>query len=346
MSEPRKKYLIVGPSWVGDMVMAQSLFIDIKSREPNSQIDVLAPAWTAAMVDRMPEVSELVAADFQHGKLSLGERFRLGKSLRDKGYTHSITLPNSLKSAMVPAIAKIPRRTGFVGEQRWFLLNDVRRLNKKALPMTVQRFIALGRTKGSHPRSIESIPAPQLTVSKESLEQALAKYYLDTQSKVLALCPGAEFGASKQWPASHYASVAENYLSQGWQVWLLGSAKDVDICNSINSLTAGRSTVLAGKTSLPEAVDLISVASLVVSNDSGLMHIAAALQVPLVAVYGSTDPGHTPPLSGNHEIVRLGLDCSPCFKRDCPLQHLDCLNKLEPKLVLEQAQKLVPIEAE
>jgi len=340
MTSLAKKYLIVGPSWVGDMVMAQSLFIDIKQREPSAQIDVLAPAWTAAMVDRMPEVTELIAGNFNHGKLSLGERIRLGKSLRNKDYTNTILLPNSLKSALVPWVAKIPVRTGFIGEQRWGLLNDIRKLNKQALPMTVQRFIALGLTKQAEPRVIESIPAPKLVADADNLQRVLSANALNSDKQILALCPGAEFGASKQWPAAHYAQVAKHYLAQGWQVWLLGSGNDEATCEQINQIAGGDCQVLAGKTSLPEAVDLISLASLVVSNDSGLMHIAAALQIPLVAVYGSTDPGHTPPLSANHAIARLNLDCSPCFKRECPLQHLDCLNKLSPESVLELAEQL------
>ena len=340
MSQSDKKYLIVGPSWVGDMVMAQSLFIDIKRREPSAQIDVLAPAWTAAMVDRMPEVTELVAGNFNHGKLSLGERIALGKSLRGRDYTNAILLPNSLKSALVPAIAKIPRRTGFVGEQRWGLVNDIRKLDKQRLPMTVQRFIALGLTKGTEPRPIESVPAPKLEVQASQVDAVLAANQLSIDRPVLALCPGAEFGASKQWPAAHYAKCAEHYLAKGWQVWLMGSANDQSTCGEINQLTGGKCRVLAGQTSLPDAVDLISQASLVLSNDSGLMHIAAALQIPLVAVYGSTDPGHTPPLSANHAVARLGLECSPCFKRDCPLQHLDCLNQLFPDQVLTLAESL------
>lgn len=337
------KYLIIGPSWVGDMVMAQSLFIDIKSREPHSDIDVLAPSWTGALIDRMPQVSNLISADFKHGKLSLGERFRLGKELRSKQYTNAIVLPNSLKSALVPAISKITKRSGFIGEQRWGLLNDIRKLDKSVIPMTVQRFIALGLAKNAATRSIDSIPVPHLQVTKKSVANALVKHSLDLDEKVLVLCPGAEFGASKKWPSEHYVKTASHYIKQGWQVWLMGSDNDVETCNNIKKLVGDASVckVLAGKTSLPEAIDLISCASLVVSNDSGLMHIAAALQIPLVAVYGSTDPSHTPPLSENHKIARLGLECSPCFKRQCPLQHLNCLNNLDSNLVIAKASELL-----
>lgn len=340
MSDSIKKYLIIGPSWVGDMVMAQSLFIDIKQRQPECQIDVLAPAWTAALIDRMPEVTELIAGNFNHGKLSLGERIKLGKSLRSKGYTNTILLPNSLKSALVPAVAKIPTRTGFIGEQRWGFLNDIRKLNKQAIPMTVQRFVALGLEKGVAVRSIDSIAAPQLVVDPVAAQAALDENKLTTGKPILVLCPGAEFGPSKQWPVSHYAEVANHYLSKGWQVWLLGSDKDRVVCQELDAIAGHQTYVLAGKTSLPQAVDLMSFAALVVANDSGLMHIAAALQKPLVAIYGSTDPAHTPPLSKNHVIARLQLDCSPCFKRECPLTHLDCLRKLAPAKVLALAEAL------
>lgn len=340
MSQQHKKYLIIGPAWVGDMVMAQSLFIDIKSREPGAQIDVLAPAWTAAMTDRMPQVSELIAGNFNHGKLSLGERFRLGKSLRDRAYTNAIVLPNSLKSALVPAVARIPQRTGWLGEQRWGLLNDIRRLDKQRWPMTVQRFIALGESKEAPVRVIENVPPPLLEVDADAVSSVLQANQLDTDKPILVLCPGAEFGPSKQWPAAHYADVAKTYLQRDWQVWLMGSDKDVPVCTEINDATDKQCRVLAGKTSLPQAVDLMSLASLVVSNDSGLMHIAAALQKPLVAVYGSTDPGHTPPLSHNHAVARLGLDCSPCFKRECPLEHLNCLTQLSPQQVIALSETL------
>ena len=341
MSALAKKYLIIGPSWVGDMVMAQSLFFDLKRREPECQIDVLAPAWTAALIDRMPEVSGLIAGNFNHGKLSLGERIRLGKSLRSKAYTHSILLPNSLKSALVPAVAKISTRTGFIGEQRWGLLNDLRKLDKQVVPMTVQRFVALGLDKNAEARSIESIPVPKLVANPDAAKQVLDENKLLLDKPVLVLCPGAEFGPSKQWPVAHYSEVANDYLLKGWQVWLLGSDKDRVACQELDAITGHKSRVLAGKTSLPQAIDLISIASLVFANDSGLMHIAAALQKPLIAVYGSTDPGHTPPLSKNHSIARLNLDCSPCFKRECPLSHLDCLRKLTPSMVLEQAEALL-----
>lgn len=346
MTGQEKKILIIGPSWVGDMVMAQSLFVDLKHQQPNCQIDVLAPAWTAALIDRMPQVSQLIHANFNHGVLGLGERFKLARQCRAEHYDQAILLPNSLKSTIVPVLARIPKRTGWVGEQRWGMVNDIRKLDKKALPMTVQRFVALGQARDAAPRRLDSIPAPLLSVNQTEVTAVLKKKAISKQSSVLVLCPGAEFGVSKQWPVSHYAELANYYLNQQWQIWLMGSDKDITICQQIKQITkSDQCVVLAGKTSLPEAVDLMSCADLVVSNDSGLMHIAAALQKPLVAIYGSTDPAHTPPLSPNHVIARLDLSCSPCFKRTCPLAqnqgHMDCLNKLEAQQVIELSVKLL-----
>jgi heptosyltransferase-2 len=341
MNNRANSYLIIGPSWVGDMVMAQSLFIDLKQRDAKSQIDVLAPAWTAALINRMPQVRELISANFNHGKLSLGERMRLGKQLREKQYSHAIVLPNSLKSALVPWVAKIPHRTGFLGEQRRGLLNDIRKLDKSLLPMTVQRFIALGLDHNEAAPDISRIPPPKLEVTLAQSDAVLNKHKLHRNTPILTLCPGAEFGESKKWPAEKYAQLAEHYQKRGWQIWLMGSENDVQTCQEIDKQTTAPCKILAGKTSLTEAVDLISCATLAVSNDSGLMHIAAALRIPLVAIYGSTDPGHTPPLSDNHEIARLGLDCSPCFERQCPLGHLNCLNQLTVDLVLEKTESLL-----
>lgn len=325
---------MVGPSWVGDMVMAQSLFMTLKQRRPQPAVDVLAPAWSEPLLARMPEVDRAVTMPLGHGQLQLGTRRRLGRSLGAEGYTQAIILPNSLKSALVPWWARIQRRTGYVGEWRWGLLNDARRLDRRRLPMTVQRFVALGLERGTP--LPPPVPQPHLRVRAEDVEQALARLQLVRPAQgLLALCPGAEFGPAKRWPAEHYGAVARHYLDRGGAVWVFGSTQDTEVAQAVCD-AAGGGVNLAGRTRLDEAIDLMSLADAVVSNDSGLMHVAAALQRPLVAVYGSSDPGFTPPLSDHARVVRLGLDCSPCFKRECPLGHLNCLRRLEPRQV-EQA---------
>ena len=330
---PTSRILVLGPAWVGDMVLAQSLFKTLKAEQPDIIIDVAAPAWTMPLLERMPEVNEAIALPFRHGQLALIERIRFGKSLKNRGYTQAILLTNSLKSAILPFAAGIPRRTGFLGEFRYGLLNNIRPLDKTALRRTVDRFVSLGLASGvSLPAEL---PQPRLQADHARATAALHKLGVaKPEVPVLALCPGAEYGPAKRWPEAYYAEVANAMLSRGWQVWLFGSEKDMLVTANINRLTQSRCRDLSGRTSLGEAIDLMSLTSAVVSNDSGLMHVAAALQLPLVAIYGSSDPSHTPPMSNRARILYLNLSCSPCFERECPLGHLKCLNDLKPEQVL------------
>lgn len=332
------KLLIVGPAWVGDMVMAQSLFKLCKQLNPQMLIDVLAPDVTRPLLSRMPEINKAIALPLKHGEFNLAERYRVGTALRQEGYHQVIVLANSWKSALIPFFARIPQRTGWRGEMRWGLLNDVRYLDKQKLPLMIERFMALGLpAKAALPAMY---PKPQLKVSAADLAMTVEKLRLEPQAKpVLALCPGAEYGPAKRWPAAYFAELANAKLAEGWQVWLMGGPKDQTVTQEIQQATANHCIDLAGKTRLTEALDLLSLAQVVVSNDSGLMHIAAALQRPLVVVYGSTDPRFTPPLSEQVKILSLNLPCSPCFKRECPLGHLDCLNKLTSQQVLAAIQE-------
>jgi len=337
------KILIVGPAWVGDMVMAQSLFKLIKSNQPQATIDVLAPAWSLPLLERMDEVSSGLTMPLGHGQWGLKERYHLGKSLRTKHYHQAIVLPNSFKSALIPWFAKIPLRTGWRGEMRWGLLNDLRHLNEQRYPLMIERFMALGLAPSQSLPPKEAYPLPQLHFSTASQQAALTKHQLSWDGRpLLALCPGAEFGPAKRWPEEHYAHVARAKIAEGWQVWLLGSAKDNSVTEKIMQLTQNQCINLAGKTSLVEAVDLLSLANAVVSNDSGLMHIAAALQKPLIVLYGPTSPSFTPPLHAKAKILTLHLPCQPCFKRECPLRHHHCMQHLLPTQVLQVLSEGIP----
>lgn len=333
------KILIVGPSWVGDMVMAQSLFISLKNSFPGCRIDVLAPAWSLPLLIRMPEVSKAIVMPLQHGQFGLMARIKLGRQLRPGHYDQAIVLPNSWKSALIPFFANIPVRTGYRGECRWGLLNDVRKLEKQVLKMTVQRFVALGLPKNAP--GLPDYQHPKLSADPSSQEVVIQKFGLTLAEKVLALCPGAEYGPSKRWPADYFAKVAQAKIQQGWQVWLLGSAKDKESSEAINQLTKQQCRDFIGQTSLAEAVDLMSLADMVVANDSGLMHLAAALDKQVIAIYGSTPPGFAPPLCKGAQAISLNLACSPCRKRVCPLypvghpDHTQCLTGIKPERILE-----------
>ncbi len=326
------KILVMGPSWVGDMILAHSLFQILKQQDPDVQIDVAAPAWTLPLLDRMPEVTGKIALPFKHGQLSLMERIQFGKRLKNNHYSQSISLVNSLKSAILPFAAGIKKRTGFLGEMRYGLLNDIRPLDKALLPKTVDRFVALGIDRS---QSLPTIPQPKLIADKKNAIQALEKLGLKLSgTKLLGLCPGAEYGEAKRWPAAYYAEVAIHAIEHGWQVLLFGSDKDISITHEINQVTQSSCVDLGGKTKLGDAIDIMSLCDTVISNDSGLMHVAAALDKKLIAIYGSSDPHHTPPMHPEAVIEYLGLECSPCFKRECPLGHLNCLNNIHPSVII------------
>ncbi len=339
------KILVLGPAWVGDMVLAQSLFKTLKINNPNCIIDVAAPAWTLPLLERMPEVSGKIALPFKHGELAFWQRLQFGKSLKNAGYTQSIILTNSFKSALLPLAAGIKKRTGFLGEMRVGLINDIRPLDKTKLKKTVERFVTLGLDKNEE--LPKSIPNPQLSALPVAAWILASRAgILENKSKVLGLCPGAEYGEAKRWPAEYYAKVANEVLKNGWQVVLFGSDKDVPVTSQINTFTQNKCVDLGGKTKLGEAIDLMSICDTVISNDSGLMHVAAALSKEngketehkkLIAIFGSSDPYHTPPMQPDAVIAYLGLSCSPCFKRECPLQgdaHLACLKNITPQRII------------
>lgn len=331
MGEPLR-YLIAGPAWVGDMVMAQSLFITLKQHHPQAEIDVLAPAWSVPLLERMPEVREAITVPVGHGELGLGRRWRLGRKLRERSYDHAIITPRSFKAALIPYFAKARVRTGYRGEMRYGLLNDIRSLDKSILKQTVQRYVALGWPADAP--LPPPVPRPRLTIDVANQEAAMRRLHLDIERPIVGLMPGAEYGPAKQWPIPYYADLARRLIQGGMQVWIFGSAKDRPVTDTIATGAGEHVHNLAGKTSLVEAVDLIARCAAVVSNDSGLMHVAAAVDRPLIAIYGSSTPDYTPPLTEHAEILYRRLECSPCFERECPLGHSECLKGIGVDVVL------------
>lgn len=323
---PSQKILIVGPSWVGDMVLAQTLFSRLRQQQPNVIIDVLAPAWTLPVVRRMPEVRKTVTNPFAHGELALGARWRLARQLRREIYDHAIVLPNSFKSALVPFFAGISRRSGFRGEFRYGLLNDIRILDRTRWPRMVDRFDALADW------APQTAPIrPHLTIYEDSRLAALRALDVCDAGPIVALCVGAEYGPAKRWPAEHFASLARILAKKGWQCWIIGSDKDRQIADEVTRLSQSTALNLCGKTTLDQAVDILASVDVVVANDSGLMHVSAALGKPLIALYGSSSPAFTPPLSDNAVIIKRDIACSPCFARECPLKHFKCMRELGPQ---------------
>jgi heptosyltransferase-2 len=270
--------------------------------------------------------------------LELGKRYQLGKQLRHAQYDQAIVLPNSMKSALVPFFARIPLRTGFIGEARFGLLNDARKLNKARLPLMVERFAQLAEQAGDDiPRPL---PNPRLNISDTRRSATLHKLGLTLNGPVAVFCPGAEYGPAKRWPIPYFAELAQRLRKEGFTVLLIGSPKDKPIADNIVALGNDACHNLCGTTDLGDAIVLLSFAQLVISNDSGLMHLAAAMDRPMLALFGSSSPLFTPPLSPHAEVIKLDLKCSPCFKRECPLGHFDCMMKLTPDRVWQRIEQM------
>lgn len=341
------KILVVGPSWVGDMVMSQSLYMALKHQYPDAQLDVLAPDWCRPLLERMPQVDNALRMPLGHGDLKIGLRRKLGLDLAKQGYDWAITQPNSFKSALIPFFAKIARRTGWKGESRYWVLND-RRENKLDFPLMVERYVSLAYP-AEQMTGAAALPVyshPKLVANTDNQQQQLRQLNLATKRPVLAMCPGAEFGPAKRWPEEHYAEVARHWIEhyQG-QVWIFGSNKDNGVAEAIkDTLSDAQQTHcrnLAGRTQLADAIDLMGLADLAISNDSGLMHIAAALQLPLIAVYGSSSPEYTPPLSDITATLHTDISCRPCFKRTCRYKHNKCLTELPPTHAISAMELLI-----
>ena len=323
----RQRTLVVAPAWVGDMVMAHAIVPGLVER--GHEVHFLVPPSTALLASRMPDVSAAHDIRVQHGKLNLRDRHRVGRHLRALKFDNAIVLPNSFKSALPPFFANIPKRTGFRGEMRYGLLNDLRSANPERWPRLVDRFAALADVS----------PAPPRLCADSAAGKRLAKRLgLHFDKPVVALCPGAEYGPAKRWPATRFATLAERCIDMGAAVWLLGGKGE----KPYGALIAEQSgaTDLTGKTGLVDVIDLLAFASVAVSNDSGLMHVAAALDVPLVAIYGSTTPDVTPPLASRVAIVEEALPCRPCFQRECKFGHTNCLRAIDVERVFQEVRKL------
>jgi heptosyltransferase-2 len=323
------RILVVGPSWVGDAVMSQCLYKALRARDPDAAIDVLAPPALAPLIGRMPEVSAVVPSPFGHRDFGLWRRIGLGRALAGR-YSAAYVLPGSWKSAIVPFAARAPRRCGYLGEARWGLLNDIR-----PLPPSMKRKTAIAYQALAEPEVVADpsrLRAPSIAVDRENQGRLLRAFGLSAGA-FAAFVPGAEFGPAKRWPIRHWIALAERLARMGVRAVLFGSKNDAGVGAEI---ARGRASVvdLIGRTRIEEAIDLIAASRLAVTNDSGLMHVAAAVGCKVVAVYGSTSPDDTPALSPTARFASLGLPCAPCRKRTCPLGHLDCLEKLEADEVL------------
>ncbi len=330
--------LVIAPQWIGDAVMTEPLLRRLHAR--GERITVGALPWVAPVYRAMAVVERVVEFPFAHGGLQWAARRALARQLRGQ-FDRAVVCPNSLKSALIPWWAGIAERVGYHGEARFGLLTQrLPNPSKTQRPPMVAFYGALSGETGF------AAERPQLSVAQAAVDAALAP--LDLQrGGYYVLVPGAEYGPAKRWPTAHFATLAQALGQRtGRTVVLLGSVKDAPVCadiaQSAQQAGSGPCLDLAGRTGLAQALALVSASHGVVSNDSGMMHVAAAFGVPQVAIFGSSSPLHTPPLSPQAQVIWLKddpsyqppLDCAPCFARDCPLGHTRCLNDVAPNRVL------------
>jgi len=337
-----ERILIVAPSWVGDAILSEPLVALLRDPFEDPIVDVLVSPWCAPVYRRMRGIRRIIENPIGHGQFDLKGRRALARDLRRENYTRAFVLPNSWKSALAPFLARIPKRVGYTGEGRFGLLTDARPLDKKAMPRLVDRFAALAVARRG---LVPMPPSPVLVPDAGNRAAAMRALHLKTDRPVIVLCPGAEFGAAKRWPPNQFAELATMFLRDNLHVWIVGSPNDKIAADAVlNSLGDNMHKVrdLTARTDLGTAIDILSSASLVISNDSGLMHAAAAVGVPLVALFGSSSPIYTPPLSALAHIAKIDIACSPCFKRECPLGHFRCMRELKPSIVYNLARAALP----
>jgi heptosyltransferase-2 len=330
--------LVISPNWIGDAVMAQPLLRLLKRARPERAIDVLAPPQVVPVWRRIQEADDILATPFRHRALQLGERLRYARLLKRRGYRDAYVLPNTLKYALIPWLARIPHRIGYKGESRYGIVNVMHHDERPQRSM-VPFYAALSREPGLplHDPRWETM-RPRLVVAGEETERVAARLAVDLGRPLIAFAPGAEFGSAKRWPPAYYGALARQVVRAlpGAQIALMGSPNDHDTCKQVQACAgqAGSGMLnLSGQTSLDDAITLLAQATAVVANDSGLLHVASALNRPVVALYGSTDPDYAPPLSDLARTVSLRLPCSPCRQRECPLGHHDCMNNMRVEQV-------------
>ena len=332
-----KAILLIMPNWLGDMVMAQPL-LQLLKQQHNCALDVVAPAWSQGLIERIKEIRQGYKLNCSHGELALRQRWQLAQILRANNYQRAYVLPNSLKSALIPAFAGIGRRVGWRGEWRFYWLNDIRLLSKRRYRLMYQRYAALAFPY-DFGLSQAHIPYPKLSSKPEHSTTVCKQLGLELNRQILAIAPGAAYGPSKRWPLEYFVELSIWACQQGWQVLCLGSESEAELgrawLQALSAAQRGQCRNLCGQTSLPQVIDLLAVVDKLVANDSGLMHVYCALGKAPVVFYGPTDCEHTPPLHPQAQIIQNeSLHCRPCHQRECPLKHHKCMRSIEPQQVM------------
>ena len=329
--EPR--ILVVAQAWIGDLVLGQILYALLKRQQPGVSIDVVAPDWAGAILKRMPQVSGHISLDVRHGRLGLWQRWTTARRL-DAEYQQAIVIPRSVKAALLPWAAGIRNRVGFASGMRAGLINDSR-------PRPSDVMTRMARLASPEKIDPESLPWPRLEIDPEEATEIFREREVDPDESVIGLMPGAAYGRAKEWGAGSFAGLAAMLAERGHRICVLGALRDRPAGEVIARAAPGRVMNLCGETSLEQAILLISRLAVAICNDSGLMHVAAAVNTPVIGIYGPTSPDTHPPLSAARKILSERVLCSPCRRRACPYGHHACMARIAPEQVSEATLALL-----
>lgn len=344
----KSKILIIAPSWLGDTIMSHSLLQLLAAKD--NVLHVMATSWVQDILYRMPEVNCVIPSPFEHGVFDWYLRKKVAQRLKQENYKQVILLTNSWKSALVPYLANIPLRTGWLGEYRWLLLNDIKYFSSQKLKLMVQRFNLLAYASNTSVLDI-ALPEPKLNIDFKLQQNLLNKFSLTKkpQQKIVAIAVGAAYGPSKRWPLIYYINIISYLLERDFQVYLFGTKTELNAHNIMQQHFTCHGKVynlhnFINKLNLLETVDLLGMADLFIGNDSGLLHLAAALNIAVIGIYGSTSSKFAPPLTKKSKIFDLEFDCKPCRQRECPLNNLQCLHNITPLTVITAIKELLNIK--
>ena len=329
--------LIVPYIWIGDFVRCHSVVQLLRERFPDRPVDILATTLCAPLTDYMPGLRRAIVADLPRSRLALPEQAKLASRLRREGYGTVLIMPRTWKAALAPFLAGVPERIGFFGEARVFLLNDLR-FGERRLPRMVERCATLAFP--AHAKLPPALPAPRLDVPAAEAAGWRAKRGLAGNTRpVVALAPGA-VGPSKRWPGSAYAALARRLIADGFSVWVVGGAQEKRLAAEIVGDTTARDLTGAD---LREAILALACASVAISNDSGLLHVAAALGTPSMGIFGPTSPWHWGPLNPLAATIEMksALACRPCHRPVCRLGHHRCMQEITPDQVLAATRRVI-----
>ncbi|MFC1811246.1 lipopolysaccharide heptosyltransferase II [Thermodesulfobacteriota bacterium] len=337
-----KSILIRSTNWIGDAVMTTPAIRAIRKNFPHSEISILVKPWVSPVFENNPHIDRLILYNSESRHKGLIGKFRLARDLRQYTFDAAILLQNAFEAALIAFLSGIPCRIGFNTDARGLLLShpvpcgfEIKSVHQTQYYLSIIEGVGLG-TDGQD---------LDLVVNEEYKQRALEIFDqlgISKSDRLVGINPSATFGPAKQWFSDRYARLSDKIQEVfGARVIFFGGPEDQVLGKIISQITRHPPIDLCGKTDLGEAMALIQQCNLFITNDSGLMHVAAALDVPLISIFGSTNPVTTGPWSSRSRIVRVPIECSPCLKPECPEEHLSCMDRIGVDKVFEAVKEML-----